>query len=321
MTATQIPAERARAEALRGHLAMLGFSAAASGSFSLGAMVANDIHPGALTALRFLLAAVVLAALVMVLPGAGRGGRRGFARADFAGAWRYGLLALLFGGYFVLMFEGLKTADPVSTGAMFTLLPLMAAAIAWPMLGQRLRPGVAAVLALGAVGAVWVIFRGDPQALFAFDLGRGEAIYGLGCVLHAVYTPLLRRVNRGESALVTAALMSAAGFVLLALIYGQALAAIDWAGLPALVWVAILYLALIATAFTATAMQFAAQRLPASKVSAYTYATPAWVILWEALLGHGVPGLAVLPGVALVILALLLLLRRDEGAPARTRAA
>jgi len=320
VTATRIPPERARTEALRGHLAMLGFSAAASGSFSLGAMVANDIHPGALTALRFALAAVVLAALVMVLPGAGRGGRRGFQRADFRGVWRYGLLALLFGGYFVLMFEGLKTADPVSTGAMFTLLPLMAGLIAWPMLGQRLRPGVAMVLALGAVGAVWVIFRGDLAALFRFDLGQGEAIYGVGCVLHAVYTPLLRRLNRGESALVTAALMSAAGFVLLGAIYWRALAATDWGALPPLVWVAIVYLALIATAFTATAMHFAAQRLPASKVSAYTYATPAWVILWEALLGHGIPGAAVLPGVALVILALILLLGRDEGGPLAARA-
>lgn len=318
MNPPRIPAGHARSQALKGHLAMLGFSAAASGSFSLGALVANDIHPGVLTVLRFGLAAVALGVLVAVLPGAGRGGQRGFRRSDFAGVWRYGLLALLFGGYFVLMFEALKTADPVSAGAIFTLLPLMTAGIAWPMLGQRLRPGVAAVLALGAAGAVWVIFRGDPAALLRLDLGRGEALFGLGCVLHALYMPLLRRLNRGESALVTAALMALAGFVLLAVIYGQALAATDWARLPALVWGVMVYLALVATAFTATAMHYAAQRLPASKVGAYTYATPAWVILYEALLGHGVPGLAVLPGVALVTLALVLLLGRDDSTPPRS---
>lgn len=311
----------ARREALRGHLAMLGFSAAVSGSFSLGTMVANDIHPGALTAARFLGSALVLALLVVALPGAGRGGRRGFHGDDLRGPWRYGLLALLFGGYFVLMFEGLKTADPVSAGAMFTLLPLMAGLIAWPLLGQRLRPGVAAVLALGAVGAVWVIFRGDWAALVRFDLGRGEAIYGVGCVLHAVYTPLLRRLNRGESAFVTAALMSVAGAVLLAVIYAAPIRATDWAALPVLVWVTLAYLAVFATAFTASAMHYAAQRLPASKVSAYTYATPAWIILWELALGHGGPGPQILPGVALIILALLLLLRRDEGAPAVPRTA
>jgi len=300
-----------RAEALRGHAAMLGFSAAASGSFSLGAMVANDIAPAALTTARFGLAAILLAVLVAVVPGGGRGGQRGFTRADFAAPWRYALLAGLFGGYFVLMFEGLKTASPVSTGAMFTLLPLMAGLIAWPLLGQRLRPRVALVLALGAAGAVWVVFRGDLAALTRFDIGRGELIYGLGCVLHAFYTPLLRRLNRGESAMTTAALVSAAGFVLL-LVWGwRDVLATDWWALSPLVWGALVYLAVIATAFTASAMQYAAQHLPASRVSAYTYAIPAWVILWEVLLGHGAPGLAVAPGVAMIVLALLILLRRE----------
>lgn len=301
----------ARREALLGHLAMLAFSAAASGSFSLGSLVANDIAPGALTAARFLISALVLAVLLWALPGAGRGGGRGLARADLAGLWRYGLLALLFGGYFVLMFEGLKTADPLSTGAIFTLLPLMAGLVAWPMLGQRPGPGLVAVLLVGAAGAVWVIFRGQPGAMVRLDLGRGEGLYALACVLHAFYTPLLRRLNRGESALVTATLVSAAGFVVLGLWYWRDLALTDWAALSPLVWVTLAYLALIATALTATAMQFAAQRLPASKVSAYTYAIPVWIILWEALLGHGSPGLVVVPGVLLITLALALLLRRD----------
>lgn len=305
------PRPSERAEALRGHAAMLGFSAAASGSFSLGAMVANDIAPAALTTARFGLAAVLLAVLVAVVPGGGRNGGRGFSRADLAAPWRYALLAGLFGGYFVLMFEGLKTASPVSTGAMFTLLPLMAGLIAWPLLGQRLRPKVALVLALGAAGAVWVVFRGDMAALARFDIGRGELIYGLGCVLHAFYTPLLRRLNRGESAMTTAALVSLAGFVLLLGWGWRDMLTTDWLQLSPLVWGALIYLAVIATAFTASAMQYAAQHLPASRVSAYTYAIPVWVILWEALLGHGGPGLAVVPGIAMILLALLVLLRRE----------
>ncbi|WP_417628141.1 DMT family transporter [Pararhodobacter aggregans] len=303
---------RGRAEALKGHAAMLGFSAAVSGSFSLGALVANDIGPVPLTAARFLCAALVLALLVALLPGAGRAGRRGFARADLAAPWRYGLLALLYGGYFVLMFEGLKTAHPLSAGAVFTLTPLMTAALAWPMLGQRLRTSVVAPLAVGAAGAVWVIFRGDPGALMRLEIGPGEAIYFLGCVLHAIYAPMLRLLNRGESALVTAALVTAFGFVLF-LAWGWAeVLATDWAALPARVWVALAYLAVFATAFAASAMQFAAQRLPASKVMAYTYATPVWIILWELALGHGVPGWVVLPGVVLIVVALLILLKGDQ---------
>ena len=301
---------RGRRQALRGHAAMLGFSAAVSGSFSLGVMVANDIPPVALTTVRFLLASLVLAVLVVVT-GGGRGGRHGFSRADLVAPWRYGLLAVLYGGYFVLMFEGLKTAHPVSAGAVFTLTPLLTALIAWPLLGQRPLPYVAAALAVGAAGAVWVIFGGDMRALMGFQIGQGEAIYFLGCVLHALYTPMLRRLNRGEGAMVTASLVTLAGFVVLMLYDGRTVLATDWQGLPALVWVALGYLVVFATAFSASAMQFAAQRLPASKVMAYTYATPVWIILWELALGHGVPGLTVLPGVVLIVAALLILFRAD----------
>lgn len=304
---------RGRAEALRGHAAMLAFSAAVSGSFSLGARVANDIDPTALTAVRLLAAAALLGLLVALLPGAGRAGRRGFARADLRAPWRYGLLAALYGGYFVLMFEGLKTAPPVAAGAIFTLTPLMTAAIAWPLLGQALRPSLAAGLALGGAGAVWVIFRGDPAALTRFDLGPGEAIYFAGCVLHAVYTPMLRLLNRGESALVTATLVTLAGGGMFTLWGWGAIAATDWAALAPRVWAVLAYLVVFATAFATSAIQFAAQRLPASKVMAYTYAIPAWVILWELALGARLALAGVLPGIALIAVALALLLRADRG--------
>lgn len=304
-------ATRGRSQALRGHAAMLGFSAAVSGSFSLGAMVANDINPTALTAVRLLLAAALLGILVQAAPGQGRGGRTGFSRADFAAPWRFAVLGALYAGYFVLMFEGLKTAQPVAAGAVFTLTPLMAAAIAWPLLGQRLSPYVGAALVVGAAGAVWVIFRGDLQAFLGFQIGTGEAIYFIGCVLHAIYAPMSRRLNRGESAMVTAAMLTLAGFVLL-LAYGwRPLVQTHWAGLPVLVWVALAYLVVLATAFAASALQYAAQRLPSGKVMAYTYLTPVWIILWEIALGHGIPGSAVLPGIALIVVALLMLLRSD----------
>jgi drug/metabolite transporter (DMT)-like permease len=302
---------RGAGQRLRGHLAMLAFSAAVSGSFSLGALVANDIAPTALTAVRFLLAALVLGLLVHIVPGQGRGGDRGLSRADLAAPWRYAVLAVLYGGYFVLMFEGLKTAQPISTGAIFTLTPLMAAGFAWPLLGQRLSPAVGVALAVGALGAVWVIFRGDLGAFLGFHLGRGETTYFAACILHALYAPMLKKLNRGEGAMVTATLVTAVGFALLTVYAWRDLWATDWGAAPLRVWVVLIYLVVFATALASSMLQFAAQRLPASKVMAYTYLTPVWIILWEIALGHGVPGLAVLPGIVLIVVALGILLRRD----------
>ena len=86
----------------------------------------------------------------------------------------------------------------------------------------------------------------------------------------------------------------------------------DWANLPTIVWVTLGYTAIFASAVSIVLLQFASLRLPASKVMAYTYLTPTWVIGWEFFLGNGLPTVFVLGGVMLTVLALGLLLK-DEG--------
>jgi drug/metabolite transporter (DMT)-like permease len=225
--------------------------------------------------------------------------------------WRYVLLGSAFGLYFVLMFEGLKTASSVSTAAVFTLTPIMTAVLALPLLGQRLPVAVWAALGLGGAGALWVIFRGDMAALAAFDIGRGEAIYFIGCVSHALFTPLSRRLNRGESAGQAAFGVMAGGTVVLALYAAPRLGGVDWAALTPLVWVTLAYLVIFTTAGTATLLQYAALHLPASKVMAYTYLVPSWVVLWDLGFGIAPPPGIILLGVAATVVALVMLLGRD----------
>ncbi|MEE4188592.1 MAG: DMT family transporter [Roseobacter sp.] len=289
--------------ALRGHAAMLAFSALVAGSFSLGAQVANEITPLALNAVRFWLAAGVIC-VALLLSGQLR---RGALRAG----WRYAVLGGLFGAYFVLMFEGLKTAPPVSAAAVFTLTPAITAVFGWVLLRQVTTPRMAFALALAGCGALWVIFRADFAALRAFDIGRGEAIYFVGCVCHALYTPLVRKLNRGEPVLVFTLGTLVGGGVLLSLLGLRDIAATDWGALPALVWITLVYLACFASAASVWLLQTATLRLPSAKVMAYTNLVPSWVILWEAAQGRPLPPLAVWFGVALTIVALMMLLR-DE---------
>lgn len=127
--------------AAHGHLAMLAFSALVAGSFSLGSLAANEIAPTALNALRFLIAAVVI--------GFAAWATTGIPRAAFHAPWRYLVLGGLFAAYFVLMFEGLKTAAPVSTAAVFTLTPLMSAGFGWILLRQVTTRRMAMALTIG----------------------------------------------------------------------------------------------------------------------------------------------------------------------------
>jgi len=284
-----------------GHLAMVAFSMLVAGSFALGALAANELDPSALNAVRFWIATVLIGVAVFATGG--------IPRAAAQAVWRYPVLAAFFCTYFVLMFEGLKTAPPVSAAAVFTLTPILTAGFGWLLLRQVLTPRMALALLIGALGAVWVIFRADVAAIFRFEIGRGEMIYFVGCMAHAVYTPLVRKLNRGESPLVFTFGVLLSGAVLLTLWGWGALMAVDWAAVPAIVWITIVYTAVFASAATFVLLQFAALRLPSSKVMAYTYLTPSWVILWELALGGTPPPALVLLGLMLTVTALVLLLR------------
>jgi drug/metabolite transporter (DMT)-like permease len=295
----------ARTEQLRGHLAMLLFSGLIAGSFSLGGQVANEIAPAALNTVRFAIATVIIGVLARstgVLTAAA-------ARAP----WRYLILGVLFAFYFVTMFEGLKTAPPVSAAAVFTLAPGVSALVGWLLLRQIITPRMALALVVGCAGALWVIFRADISALLSFHVGTGEVIFFWGVVAHGIYAPVSRRLNRGEHPLTFTFGMLLAGFAVLA-IYGWAdIRATDWTTLPWLVWITIAYTSILAGSTTFVLLQYAVMRIPSSKVMAYTYLTPSWVILWEIAFGHGVPPVAVLAGVGLTIVALLLLLKDETG--------
>jgi drug/metabolite transporter (DMT)-like permease len=287
-----------------GHLAMLAFSALVAGSFSLGALAAPHVDPAALTVVRFVLAGLLVGVAALATTG--------IPRKTWRAPWRYLVLGALLAAYFVLMFQGLKTAAPVSTAAVFTLTPVMAAGFGWLFLRQRLTGRMALALAIGAGGALWVIFRADLTALLALEIGPGEVTYFWGCVAHAAYTPLVRKLNRGEPAVVFTFGMMLAGTVLLALWAWPAILATDWAALPGIVWVTLVYVAVAASAMTFVLLQYATLRLPSAKVMAYTYLVPSWVILWEIALHGAVPPGLVLAGVALTGLALLLLLKEER---------
>lgn len=283
----------------QGHAAMLAFSALVAGSFSLGALAAPHVDPAVLSALRFAVATGILGGVVLATGG----------RLTAHAPWRWAVLGGLMAAYFVLMFEGLKTAEAVSTAAVFTLTPVMAAGFGWLFLRQRTTARMALALALGAAGALWVIFRADLGALMRLEIGRGEAIYFWGCAAHAAYAALVRKLNRGESAVVSTFLTMAGGTVVLMLWSAPALRATDWAALPGIVWVTLAYVSIAATATTTFLVQFASLRLPAAKVMAYTYLVPSWVILWEVAMHGTLPPAMVAMGVVLTVAALVLLLK------------
>lgn len=291
-------------ESAKGHLAMLLFSMLIAGSFGLGSLAAPHIAPAALNAMRFLIAALVVGLLALLL------GK--LPKSAFAQPWRYLVLGGLFTIYFVTMFEALKTVTAVSTAAVFTLTPFIAALFGRVILHQRLSAITLGALLIGAMGSLWVIFRADLEAFLAFDVGRGEVIFFFGCIAHALYPTATRRLTAGEPALAVNFGMLSAGLILLCLYGWTDIRQTDWLALPMIVWVTIFYTAIVAGVTTFTLLQYASFRLPGGKVMAYTYLVPAWVTLWSMALGIETPPARIFVGVVLIAMALLILLRTKE---------
>ncbi len=287
----------------RGHLAMLLFSLLIAGSFSFGTRIANLMEPTAMMALRFAIAGAVVGAFAAMGPG--------IKRQYFDAPWRYLVLGGLFAIYFGLMFEGLKTASPVSASAVFTLTPIMSAFFGYFLLRQITTFWMSLALAIGAAGALWVIFGGDIAALLAFDIGRGELVFFVGCIAHALYTPLVRKLNRGEPVVVFTFGMIVAGFIILAILGADDLMHTNWSALPWYFWGGLLYLAICASSITFFLVQYATMQLPSAKVMAYTYLTPSWVIAWEFILTGTIPPALMFLGVAATIAALVMLLKNE----------
>lgn len=290
---------------LLGHLAMLAFALLIAGSFSFGKLATPYIEPVPLNAARFVLASVFMAvvAFFTLTPS------RSLPRAP----WRFAVLGGLMAVYFVSMFVALEITSPVSTSAVFTLMPILTAMFGYIVLAQVVRPLTALSLAIAGMGAVWVIFGGSWSAIARFDVGQGELIYFGGCIAHALYAPLIRRFNRGEP-LVLSTLMILVFVALWLVAFGwREIWHTDWAHMPATVWWVLAYLSIFPSGLTFFLIQFASMRMPSSKVLAYGYLTPVFVILIEGFSGRGWPSLSIVLGAAVTLLGLIVLyFARDD---------
>lgn len=281
----------------RGHAAMLLFVSLIAASFSIGERAVAHITPGAITAARFLFATLVLGVVAYALATAKE--RHNLIRPK--SFWRFTLLGALMGCFFITMFEALEITDPVSTGAVYTLMPLLTALFSYFANGQITKHISLISLLVAGCGSIWVIFNGNLNALLAFDFGRGEAIFFLGVAAHALYAALVPRFNRGES-VQAFTLWSVAGAFFCVALYGAGdVVNTAWLELPAMVWAAIFYLSTFTTAVTFYLLQFAVMRIPAATATGYVYLTPTLIILLEGVFGGGWSSLSVIAGAVATI--------------------
>ena len=288
-----------------GHMAMLLFSLLVSGSFVLGSIIANLISPDLVTFLRFLIAFIAIAILILY--------QSKFCFLKYLSIGRSLILGALISIYFITMFEGLKTASSTSMAVVFTLTPLLAGFFDLIFSNRVMSRKVWITVVVAAIGALWIIFDGNIQNFINFKVGYGEKLFFIGCICHALYAALIPKFNNGEPAIVQTFGTLISGIIILGLFSNKEIIYYSWIDFPVIVLLTILYLAIFATAASFFLIQYSAVRLSSIKVMAYTYAVPIWVVLLQIIFLQQLPNTITFVGAFVILVSLLILLFNDEG--------
>ena len=285
----------------RSHLLMLLATALVATSFPVGAEITHGLDSLVLTFLRFALAALLFAPIVAW--------RYGLALPSLRDLARYGVLSACLVAFFWGMFAALRHTSVLNTAAIFALVPVITATVSAVLLKERLSGAARFALPLGMIGALWVIFRGDPTALISLDLGMGDGIFLAGTIAMGFYGPLIKYLHRGEPMAQMTFWTLATGALWLLLLSAPRLSGVEWDAVPIAVYGGIAYLAVFTTLITFFVIQWSSTVIGPTKVMSYTYLNPALVLVIGLAFGQELPPLATYPGLLLITAATIVLQR------------
>lgn len=280
------------------HAMMLLAAALVSTSFTVGKAIAAGMDPAVLTLVRFIIAALLFLPFIR--------SQYGLQLPNRKTLLGYSLISFALTGFFWLMFLSLRSTTALNTGVIFTLVPGISGIYSAVLLRERLGKYRIMAMVPATIGAVWVLFHGSMDRLLAFDLNPGDLIFFCGCLLMAFYTPLVKLFHRDEPMAVMTFWILVTGSGWLLLFSGYRLTTVPWSTISLDIWAGIVYLAVFCTIITFFLSQMATLYLGPTRVMAYSYLYPPFILILDWIFGHRLPPLQTLPGILLIAVAMFI---------------
>jgi drug/metabolite transporter (DMT)-like permease len=218
-------------------------------------------------------------------------------------------------GYNLLFLYGLELA-PATDGAIIVpgLAPVLTAAIAWPLLGERIGARGALGFALALAGLVLVV---DPAGGVDAKRLAGALLFVLGAACWGAYS-ILGKTATARFDPVTATLYGTAGGTLMLLPFS--FAGGGWGELAAAspeTWASVVYLGVFGTVLAFVGFYEGVQRIGPSRAASFALLVPVFGVLGAVLLlGEPLGALTVVGGA--VVLAGLWLVQNPSALRARS---
>jgi len=274
----------------------------AATSFPIAKNITFAMPAAAMMCVRFLFAALIFAPYVFI--------KNGWRLPKPERLLTYLVLSIPLVGFFWAMFESLRYTSVMNTGALYCSVPAITAVYAFIINKERQSLIRTLGLLLGTFGALWIVFKGDLNALLSLSFNRGDIIFLMGCLLMGIYNPLIKKFYKNEPMEVMTFWVLLSAGVILAFVSFSDLTQIEWLEIPFSVYSGLAYVSIFTTLITFFLVQFCTVKIGATRVASFGLLTPLFVMVLSVVTGFDEFKLILLPGILLVVLALFIIQRK-----------
>ncbi|MGB5792914.1 DMT family transporter [Poseidonibacter sp.] len=290
---------------LKAHLFVFLATFLVAGSFLASHNLATIVNPFSLTLLRFVISFILLAPFILL-----QSSRRSEIIPMLPRAM---VISFFYSGYFLAMFEALKTTTVLNTGTLYTLVPLLTAIFAFFIFKEKISFNKFIVYLIGVFGTIWVIFKADIQLLLEFSLNSGDYIYIIGAVSMCFYSISLKLVHKKSDNslnMVFATLIGGMFWMSLFMLFFNE--PLNWTLIQGDLVYSMLYLAIITTLLTLYLYQKATAILGPTRVMSYVYLNPIAVVLLLFVVQNIAIETIIIPGILISCIATFFLQRNSK---------
>jgi len=178
-----------------------------AGNWVVGRAIHEEIPPFTLNFWRW------ASSLLLILPVAWTPLRRQWRLMLRHWKWVLPMAAIASAIFQSMVYLGLQSTTALNGALLIALVPILVAAIAAALLGDRFTPRQALGIAVSLAGAVVVIVRGDAAVLRALAFNPGDLWILAAVPIWALYTVLLKRWPPGLDRMSFLAAMALVGVV------------------------------------------------------------------------------------------------------------
>ena len=289
---------------LNAHFIILLATFLVGGSFIISQKLSGIIDPISITLLRFVIASLLLAPIVLF--------NQKYRKKVISTFKRAMIISFFYSIYFIGLFKSLEFTTALNTGTIFTLVPLLTALFSIFVFKQKISFNQYLIYLIGIIGTCMVIFKGNLELFLSLSLNKGDVIFIFSTFCMALYSISAKYFHKQDDELVVLVFMTLVGgtiWMSLALVLFDV--PLNWQKISSKEFLYLGYLTVFATLVTSYLYQKGTIVLGPKKVMAYVYLNPASIVVLSFLIEFKSINFWMFSGILISSFATLILLKKE----------